>query len=362
MNSVISAFKTKKSSNNSSSVAATAGTGFSPNELKQNGSLVGLSIASVGAANRKKPVAQDNGYQYLRQIREIESANKLLSPVVAVAAEDLLHNVDTVAGSDMVSFRPAAVVDATNTCDATSNGVGGVDVVDHCAPAMVRLSPDSHSDYNMNGGKLSNGCKLQLVAENGNVDICALPCGGRLSPVVPDDDDNSEHSTAACTSTSSSSEHSNSTVVHSPTVVAAPPQSTTSTTSMHSLEQPLSVVTMNGGGDNCSSQTPLASPVLQQAGHEDYVPAFLKAPPLTLPLSAASTPAISSAASTPKHTRYSKPRLSLSRGFNHSMPSVHGRPNLSVAPASSQIGQNGAGGQPPKRISTHQRNLSLDFR
>lgn len=362
MNSVISAFKTKKSSNNSSSVAATAGTVASPNELKQNGSLVGLSIASVGAANRKKPVAQDNGYQYLRQIREIESANKLLSPVVAVAAEDLLHNVDTVAGSDLVSFRPAAVVDATNTCDATGNGVGGVDVVDHCAPAMVRLSPDSHSDYNMNGGKLSNGCKLQLVAENGNMDICALPCGGRLSPVVPDDDDNSEHSTAACTSTSSSSEHSNSTVVHSPTVVAAPPQPATSTTSMHSLEQPLSVVTMNGGGDNCSSQTLLASPVLQQAGHEDYVPAFLKAPPLTLPLSAASTPAISSAASTPKHARYSKPRLSLSRGFNHSMPSVHGRPNLSVAPASSQTGQNGAAGQPPKRISTHQRNLSLDFR
>lgn len=361
MNSVISAFKTKKSSNNSSSVAATAGTGASPNELKQNGSLVGLSIASVG--NRKKPVAQENGYQYLRQIREIESANKLLSPVVAVAAEDLLHNVDTVAGSDLVSFRPAAVVDATSTCDATSNG-GGVDVVDHCAPAMVRLSPDSHSDYNMNGGKLSNGCKLQLVAENGNMDICALPCGGRLSPVVPDDDDNSEHSTAACTSTSSSSEHSNSTVVHSPTVVAAPPQSSTSTsTSLHSLELPLSVVTMNGGGaDNCSSQTPLASPVLQQAGHEDYVPAFLKAPPLTLPLSAASTPAISSAASTPKHARYSKPRLSLSRGFNHSMPSVHGRPNLSVAPASSQTGQNGAAGQPPKRISTHQRNLSLDFR
>lgn len=355
MNSVISAFKTKKSSNsNAAATAAGAGNMGNPSELKQNGSgLVALSIAGV---NRKKPVAQDNGYLNLRQIREIESANKLLSPVVAVAAEDLLHNVDTVGGSDLLSFRPAAVVDAS---DANAS----VDVVDHCAPAMVRLSTDSHSDYNMNG-KTSNcnggggAAKLQLVAENGNMDICALPCGGRLSPPVFDDDDNSEHSTAACTSTSSSSEHSNSTVVHSPTVVAAPPQPTTN---LHSLEQPLSVVTAMNGSDNCS-QTPLASPVLQQAGHEDYVPAFLKAPPLTLPLSAASTPAISSAASTPKHARYSKPRLSLSRGFNHSMPSVHGRPNLSVAPPTSQTGQNGAAGQPPKRISTHQRNLSLDFR
>ncbi|KAH8301905.1 hypothetical protein KR044_000498 [Drosophila immigrans] len=382
MNSVISAFKTKKNSNSSSSTgamatatAAASNSANGCNELKQNGgSIVGLSIASVGA--RKKPVAQDNGYQYLRQIREIETANKLLSPVVAVTADDL-H-----AGSDLLNFRPA-------TGDAMD---GGSDVVDHCAPAMVRLScADAHSDYNMNGGKtISNSSLGSLngkLIENGNsMDICALPCtGGRHSPAQPDDDDISEHSTAACNSTSSSSEHSNSTVVHSPTVVAAPAPSQPSSSSSCSLsqsqsqspspssgaDQPLSVCTANG--DSGSVQTPLASPVMSQ-GHEDYVPAFLKAPPVTLPLSSnsissscgsntTSTPAISSAASTPKHTRYSKPRLSLSRGFNHSMPSVHGRPNLSVAPpnGAAQTGAQ-ANGQPPKRISTHQRNLSLDFR
>ncbi|KAH8365482.1 hypothetical protein KR093_001262 [Drosophila rubida] len=376
MNSVISAFKTKKNSNSSSSSAGALATATTAaptaaagcNELKQNGgSIVGLSIASVGGVTRKKPVAQDNGYQYLRQIREIETANKLLSPVVVAVTADDLH-----AGSELLNFRPADALDG-----------GGSDVVDHCAPAMVRLScADAHSDYNMNGKTIGSSSSGSLGAINGkliengngnNVDV--VVCG------LPDDDDNSEHSTAACNSTSSSSEHSNSTVVHSPTVVAAPAPSQPSSSSSCSLvsqsspsssaEQPLVVCTANG--ESSGAQTPLGSPVLSQ-GHEDYVPAFLKAPPVTLPLSSSSssssssnnttsTPAISSAASTPKHTRYSKPRLSLSRGFNHSMPSVHGRPNLSVAPPNGAA-QTGAqtNGQPPKRISTHQRNLSLDFR
>lgn len=364
MNSVISAFKTKKSNNSTVTTTATTtnvATNFVAtgcNEVKQNGgSIVDLSIASVGGVTRKKPVAQDNGYQYL--LREIETANKLLSPVVAVTADDLHVLSKTLLDTTTNDYRPGSV-------DATDVGSGS-DVVDHCAPAMVRLScTDSHSDYNMNGktngNNLTNG-KLTL-AENGNMDICALPCG-RNSPLPPDDDDNSEHSTAACNSTSSSSEHSNSTVVHSPTVVAAPPQSQPQSSSNHSSstgnsDQPLVICTSNG---DSGSQTPLASPVMTQGHHEDYVPAFLKAPPVTLPLNTTSTPAISSAASTPKHTRYSKPRLSLSRGFNHSMPSVHGRPTLSVAPTTA-AGQTGAqtNGQPPKRISTHQRNLSLDFR
>ncbi|XP_060657729.1 platelet binding protein GspB isoform X2 [Drosophila nasuta] len=383
MNSVISAFKTKKNSSNSSSnstgamTTTTATAVATSEELKQKqngGSIVGLSIASVGGVTRKKPVAQDNGYQYLRQIREIETANKLLSPVALAVTADDLHT-----GSELLNFRPAAV-------DAID---GGADVVDHCAPAMVRLScSDAHSDYNMNGKTISSSSLSSINGKliengNGNLDSCGLTC---------DDDDNSEHSTAACNSTSSSSEHSNSTVVHSPTVVAAPATTATSTAQPSSssscslsaspssgAEQPLAVVCPENGG----AQTPLASPVLSQGHHEDYVPAFLKAPPVTLPLSSSSnnssslssccssisnnttsnTPAISSAASTPKHTRYSKPRLSLSRGFNHSMPSVHGRPNLSVAPPNGAAQTNGqANGQPPKRISTHQRNLSLDFR
>lgn len=366
MNSVISAFKTKKSNAASPTAVAPAS-----NVATADGK-VGLTIASAGGGTRKKPVVQDNGYQYLRQIREIETANKLLSPVVAVAADDLNSG-------DKLHFRPA-----------TDAAVVGADVVDHCAPAMVRLScVDTKSDYNMNGkaNSIASNHSMKL-AENGNMDIYALGCD-QHSPPLPDDDDNSEHSTAACNSTSSSSDHSNSTVVQSPTVVVQPnpqtsspnlgrdcslsslsvngePHSASSTTlSSLNLEEPL--VECSSESEN-GCQPPLGSPVLTKA-HDDYVPAFLKAPPITLPLSKAacslstgSTPTISSAASTPKHVRYAKPRLSLSRGFNQSMPSVHGRPNLSLAPTGAGLNGAQTGGLPPKRISTHQRNLSLDFR
>ncbi|XP_017855575.1 PREDICTED: uncharacterized protein LOC108608625 [Drosophila arizonae] len=366
MNSVISAFKTKKSNAASPTAVAPAS-----NVATADGK-VGLTIASAGGGNRKKPVVQDNGYQYLRQIREIETANKLLSPVVAVAADDLNSG-------DKLHFRPA-----------TDAAIVGADVVDHCPPAMVRLScVDAKSDYNMNGkGNSTPSNHSMKLAENGNMDIYALGCD-QHSPPLPDDDDNSEHSTAACNSTSSSSDHSNSTVVQSPTVVVQPnpqtsspnlgrdcslsslsvngePHSASSTTlSSLNLEEPL--VECSSESEN-GCQPPLGSPVLTKA-HDDYVPAFLKAPPITLPLSVAacslstgSTPTISSAASTPKHVRYAKPRLSLSRGFNQSMPSVHGRPNLSLAPTGAGLNGTQTGGLPPKRISTHQRNLSLDFR
>lgn len=74
------------------------------------------------------------------------------------------------------------------------------------------------------------------------------------------------------------------------------------------------------------------------------------------------------------NNRLLRPRLSLSSasgstgfmngggGFNKSMPSVHGRSNGAI---SSNTGCNGTGnnGAPTRtRLSTHQRNLSLDFR
>lgn len=59
-----------------------------------------------------------------------------------------------------------------------------------------------------------------------------------------------------------------------------------------------------------------------------------------------------------------KPRLSLSSasgvGFNNSMPSVHGRSTGTVSTNGTTSNANGA---PTRtRLSTHQRNLSLDFR
>lgn len=81
-----------------------------------------------------------------------------------------------------------------------------------------------------------------------------------------------------------------------------------------------------------------------------------------------------SAAAKSTTTRFQK-RLSLSGYPNNSMPSVHGAPRPQSASAAMQSGQQGGGsvasgaagangkaGGKRTRLSTHQRNLSLDFR
>uniref|UniRef100_A0A1B0AFY6 Uncharacterized protein n=1 Tax=Glossina pallidipes TaxID=7398 RepID=A0A1B0AFY6_GLOPL len=312
MNSVISAFKTKKnSSSNAGSVQTMA------NNDKQHNSLGLISSSLSTTSSKKKAInAQDNSYQYLRHIREIDTATKLLSPVVM--ADDLLE-------TEMLNFRPATVTPMTS-----------VDVVDH-VPILqtVRITSGldrtSSTDCNMNGSKqiTCEQAAPSAVLENGNCNEVVVDSmtalNGQLAtansssptPHLVDiaDDDESEHSITACTSTTSS----------------------------------------------------------------NYMPAFLKSSHVTLPIimpnsnsSLATLPTsnqcINSAATTPKHSRYSKPRLSLSRFINHSMPSVHGRSNMSIPGAATSGAVAGTGSptqtngtNPPKRASTHQRNLSLDF-
>lgn len=75
------------------------------------------------------------------------------------------------------------------------------------------------------------------------------------------------------------------------------------------------------------------------------------------------------------NNRLLRPRLSLSSasgntgfmnsgagGFNKSMPSVHGRSNGAISSNSVCNGTGNAGAPTRTRLSTHQRNLSLDFR
>lgn len=88
----------------------------------------------MGSANGTAPVEAkpNNCYQYLRHIREIDTNNKLLSPVVVVAEE-----------------RPVSKAGSPSTVATMATGV---DVVDHCLPTTVRLSvTEALSDLNMNG-------------------------------------------------------------------------------------------------------------------------------------------------------------------------------------------------------------------
>uniref|UniRef100_A0A1I8MFP5 Phosphatidylinositol 4-kinase beta n=2 Tax=Musca domestica TaxID=7370 RepID=A0A1I8MFP5_MUSDO len=441
MNSVISAFKPKKNTSQNALASQNGVSGGANDSNKHNNLSMITSTLSTSSSKKKAAIsAQDNSYQYLRHIREIDTATKLLSPVVM--PDDLLE-------TDMLNFRPASVTPIPMTPTV------GVDVVDHVPMQSVRLTPpletgNSTADCNMNNGKVLPSNISPVSLENGNEsleDHCAGLSNGQHSTANSptqhlmdgEDDESSEHSTANCTSTtssSSSSDQSNSTVVHSPiaptaaAAAAAAAAATATNASSTSTQQHVmssahpspakslnlslssstspslslsssisvssnstnSLALLNSGPSSCSSsatgcdisssndysQPPSPTMVTRNSSaNSEYVPAFLKSSNVTLPIimpnsssSLASLPPnqltpANSATTTPKHSRYSKPRLSLSRFINHSMPSVHGRPNLSI-PGSATGGPNGAAGangtNPPKRASTHQRNLSLDFR
>jgi hypothetical protein len=84
---------------------------------------------------------------------------------------------------------------------------------------------------------------------------------------------------------------------------------------------------------------------------------IIKSMPLINDINSKSSSNILNKPNTNSNSRTNRPRLSLSNigGVNNLMPSVHGRPNTNGLP--------GNGSQQPRtRLSTHQRNLSLDFR
>ena len=432
MNSVISAFKTKKNSSSQSHNTTGGSNSGAGNDNKHNNLSMIANTLTTSNSKKKAINAQDNSYQYLRHIREIDTATKLLSPIVG--ADELLEK-------EILNFRPTITA-------------AGVDVVDHHVTRQtVCLTPTPiNTDCNMNGGSTQispseNGnCNTSETSPNEQSDYLTMNGQHSLSssPIShlndAEDDESEEHSITACTS-SSSSDQSNSTVVHSPiaptaaaaAVAAAASLAASTNTGNNAQHLPSPAKSLNlslnsntssslsssisvssnsnsntslalcsSGPSSCSSATGAdvssndysqpSSPTMvmrrcsqSSTASMEYEPAFLKSSHVTLPIimpnsnsslaslppnsnqSMAVTP-INSAATTPKHSRYSKPRLSLSRFINHSMPSVHGRPNLSLAASSSGAnGQNGSSssngtGNPPKRVSTHQRNLSLDFR
>lgn len=86
---------------------------------------------------------------------------------------------------------------------------------------------------------------------------------------------------------------------------------------------------------------------------------IIKSMPLINDINSKSTSNIFNKPNTNSNSRTNRPRLSLSNigGINNLMPSVHGRPNTNGLPGNGSQQQ-----QPRTRLSTHQRNLSLDFR
>ncbi|XP_055846245.1 uncharacterized protein LOC129912144 isoform X2 [Episyrphus balteatus] len=404
MNSVISAFKTKKASNGgpNSGVGGGGGggggggttnttTATSPNITTCNNEKNHRSSnnnSNHSTPNGKKlnlSSSQENGYQYLRHIREIDTATKMLSSV-ALSPDDLLEG-------DKMNFRPRMCVD----------------VVDHATSPVSIIEP---LIVDVIG---SNNCNLsQQQQQNCDTVIVSTSSPHRTgsSCTVTEDDD--ESSSAACTS--SSSELSQSTVIVPTTTqtLSSPAKSLSGSISYSSCSNSSSScdittivdtpstnteTTVTTATANCSQQqqqnecnnslsddgdslsgsgvvltapnspaaTMTRTTTIATAGNNNItLPIIMPNENSSLGSCNGTQGSSNSATTTPKSARYSKPRLSLSRFINHSMPSVHGRPNANGmngngAGANGCNGTTTNGGQ-PKRLSTHQRNLSLDFR
>lgn len=387
MNSVISAFKTKKTSSNgvpnsggvigggtALTTANTAAT--SPNittcNNEKNHHRSGNNNSNHSTPNGKKLnlSSQENGYQYLRHIREIDTATKMLSSV-ALTPDDLLEG-------DKLNFRPRMCVD----------------VVDHAiieSPSLPLIVDLSQQQQQQQQQPICD----TVVVSTSSPHRTGSSCGGGI---IEDDD---ESLSAACTS--SSSELSQSTVIvpttqtlSSPakslsgsisysscsnsssscditTIVDTPSTNTetTVTTATANYNQTNECSNLSEDEESCStslSQMSNSTPstVVRNSSNNNITL------PIIMPNENSSLGSCNngilqgssnSATTTPKSGRYSKPRLSLSRFINHSMPSVHGRPNTNGMNGNAG-GANGTttNGVQPKRLSTHQRNLSLDFR
>lgn len=329
MNSVFSAFKKtekhqqnlhQQNNNNSSSASSSA--------LQ--------SFPSLSPKGKKMLNVQENTYENLRHIREIVSPNSIIMPT-ASSPPPLITNLLTTTNNQNDCEDQSEEGDEEEE-DAAEEVVS--DVVDH----SLHMNAEQNSNYTQICDK-----KKQIQ-----------------SSVADEDDESTISDSITCSGncTSSSSELSNNTVRHT----------------VSDNESDSSDV------DDCDNDLKLNKEQLQQQQqhHQQQLPPQPKSPisllkkttnNFTVPVimsksrvcrnDSAPQPQTGthSASTTPKTMRYGKPRLSLS-GFNgslNSMPSIHGRPSANGTGNPNGQAENNLSGH-PKRLSTHQRNLSLDFR
>lgn len=320
MNSVFSAFKKadkhqnlhQQNNNNSSQTFPP----LSPTTIDHHRSNKGKKMLNV----------QENTYENLRHIREIGSPNSIIMPTTS-SPPPLITNLLTTGTTN------------DHDCDEVS---GGSDVVDHS------LHTNAEQNFNY----------TQICDKKKQIQPTQSP-----SLATADEDDESTISdsiTCSGNCTSSSSELSNNTVKHTVS------DNDCDSSDVDDCDDDLKQHKEQHQHQQQQQQAPQPkSPIslLKKTTNNFTVPVIMSKNRVCRNDSAPQPQTgTHSASNTPKTMRYGKPRLSLS-GFNgslNSMPSIHGRPNANGAGNGGQTETNSSG--QPKRLLTHQRNLSLDFR
>lgn len=283
--------------------------------------------------SKKMLNVQENTYENLRHIREIGSTNNIILPTATATSP------------------PPSLIANLLATQENCEEINGTDVVDHEHSSIQTEQNFNYTQHCDNTKKLNQKVNQTTTT---------------TTPLVDEDDEStiSDSITYSGNCTSSSSELSNNTVKH--------------TQNSDDNDSDLSDVDDNNADNISEQQQQSNQPQSQQQSKPKSPISLLKTTTnnFTEPVILSKTrvcrneqattsqttvqTGAHSASNTPKNIRYGKPRLSLS-GFNgslNSMPSIHGRPNTKSTENGAENNTNGQ----PKRLSTHQRNLSLDFR
>lgn len=319
MNSVFSAFKKTDKHQNL----------HQQNNNNSSQSFPPLSPTIV-TKGKKMLNVQENTYENLRHIREIGSPNSIIMPTTS-SPPPLITNLLTTATTN----NQDQCEDEEEEC---GGGIGGSDVVDHS------LHTNAEQNFNY-------------------TQICDKKKQIQPSLVADEDDESTISDSITCSGncTSSSSELSNNTVKHTVS------DNDSDSSDVDDCDNDFKQHKEQFKHQQQQQQPPQPkSPIslLKKTTNNFTVPVIMSKNRVCRNDSAPQPQTgTHSASNTPKTMRYGKPRLSLS-GFNgslNSMPSIHGRPNANGAGNGSGQTETNINGH-PKRLSTHQRNLSLDFR
>ncbi|EDO64557.1 AGAP007512-PA [Anopheles gambiae str. PEST] len=360
MNSVFSAFKASSSASSSSSATTTnsngigtgppSSSGHDPTGSSSNGmvltngsalmgtkasSLTGSSTSSKLLLNIKthRPAVADHppnsSYEKLRHIREISCTNRNNSLVVGLDGDELTPATTTPEDTSVATTpvqSPMALDEDSSAC-LLLNGSAGPRIM-----SIDQVDSGSSHHHHLHQQPTTATAQLPSLLVNGT---------GKLHQAKADTttkQSDSSSSRAAAAAVASNTNHSDN------GCLSKKKSTSTSCTDI---------------GTTTTAPVPLA--IKPPSGAASLTTASSSA------LSSADGGAASNGTVTSMPPRFHKPRLSLSNSCGggsssglstSSMPSVHGRSGPNANGGSSSSGM-----PPPKtRLSTHQRNLSLDFR
>ncbi|XP_037908693.1 uncharacterized protein LOC119650198 [Hermetia illucens] len=277
------------------------------------------------AGNKKSSsMSQESSYENLRHIREIGSSSKMMTSIVNDDVEENMLNNRThpLMISKLVSMGDGASTKDAGTSDKFSDA--------------NKTAPTRKSTIDEKTAQLGSLAATQSLVIIGDMSPTSMDSGTTTLQRTTYHDLNERNNEIVRSTTPSPTTRCGSS--------CSSMKKTSGPVDLHSKLESNENETVERGPSPLTSPRPdHVRPIIVNNNGSAHSKEDIQ------PTSAGS----SSAATTPKTTRHAKLRLSISNFTNNSLPSIHGRSaQLNTTP----------GGKQKQRLSTHQRNLSLDFR